>query len=666
MSTHGEKLVGDLAKKLPSNLYRTIEEPRIVSGRSAYQNPDFVIVGAMLGVVVLEVKDWKFIRKIKRDSFEIQRTNGEIAQETNPLKIAREYALNLNDRFEKFDDLMKTYRGKRKLKFPWINAVALPHIPTELIHEWEKSELWQTGQILGKEDLLTTETFETAIRKLPSPFKLEKPLDEPTLNLIRSVIDPEIIVSDQNNKPIGVLTVQQERIIKEPLKVVTKPTATQPLLPIELLSEETQNIAENASVRLVRGVAGSGKSLVLVQRALHLGSAFPDMPMLIVAFNVDLVADLKKRMSKENISSNPDIINFHKLCSQILGSRWKSPINTEDYLVNNLSGTLIQSGFTAEFLADEIEWRKEFDVYDDKAYLEVERKGRGSALTREKRKIINEVFNKYIAMQKQQGFIDWSDVPFLALRELERPNHPMQKRYSVILIDEAQDFAPSWLQVITKILKPDGLLFMCDDPTQSIFRSYSWRDKGIEVVGRTRHLRVPFRSTLEISLAAHSMLGTNKKENESDELIRPDFSTYNLPSGDLPRLIKALNIKNEINLVEETAIKALSSLDSDQSEQVAILCHNKKFISSWAHLRQRGIYVNSFNKMKGLEFKTVIIPHINLLFAHPEYNGNDEYIEQQKRRMFTAMTRARENLILTYNSSLPDQLSPCLPYLNQQ
>ena len=38
-----------------------------------------------------------------------------------------------------------------------------------------------------------------------------------------------------------------------------------------------------------------------------------------------------------------------------------------------------------------------------------------------------------------------------------------------------------------------GLLFMADDPAQSIFRYYSWRERGIPVVGHTRRLHVPYQ-----------------------------------------------------------------------------------------------------------------------------------------------------------------------------
>jgi hypothetical protein len=41
-------------------------------------------------------------------------------------------------------------------------------------------------------------------------------------------------------------------------------------------------------------------------------------------------------------------------------------------------------------------------------------------------------------------------------------------------------------------------LFLADDPMQSIYRYYSWREKGVPVAGRTRWLRIPYRNTREI------------------------------------------------------------------------------------------------------------------------------------------------------------------------
>ncbi|MBA3817207.1 MAG: ATP-dependent helicase, partial [Parachlamydiaceae bacterium] len=567
-------------------------EPTIVNTKSAYKNPDFVIVGADLGVVVLEIKDWNHIVGIKKKEVTIKRTNGEVVIEKNPLLIAREYTLNLVDRFQEISDLMHVHNGRNALKFPWMYAAVLPHAHKDFITKCEDAGLWDRGEVFCEEDL-TPETFENALRNLPRRWKLHEPLRNNTLDAIRGAIDPEIIVKNLEEKPIGVLTVAQEKFIREPIKSLNnQPNANgivQTSLPLDILSAETIQIAENTNIRLIRGVAGSGKSLVLARRAQFLAEQNPEWSILVLAFNVDLVGDLKHRIPG---APNLEVINFHKLCAEIFGKDWHSPSDLQGWLTARLGIVLAQNNFTAEFIASEIEWRKEFGIIDNSEYLKALRKGRGSRLSSDCRNVVNEIFDQYSSAKELDGLFDWSDVPFQTLSRLQN-EHPLQHSYDAILIDEAQDFAPSWLKVIKELLKPDGLLFMCDDPTQSIFQSYTWKEKGIQVQGRTRHLRVPFRSTREISLAAHSVISENNQANQVDEILRPDFDTYELLSGDIPKLFRLRDLVGEIKFVEESVLNAITS--GTTANQIAILCITKKWLINghtygqkeymWAHLK---------------------------------------------------------------------------------
>jgi superfamily I DNA/RNA helicase len=200
---------------------------------------------------------------------------------------------------------------------------------------------------------------------------------------------------------------------------------------------------------------------------------------------------------------------------------------------------------------------------------------------------------------------------------------------------------------------------MCDDPAQSLFRAFSWRQKGVEVVGRTRVLRVPFRCTKEITLAAHSLLSG---DGVSEELVQPDLETYELASGDKPILTNCRDLNQEIRLIEQIA---LSLKESDSPNQVAILCHNKHFVRHWAHLRNQGFYVETFNKMKGLEFRAVLIPHLHTAFDAPG-TKDDTFVAEMRRKIFTAMTRARETLVLSYHGNFPPELAPIEPHVQWQ
>lgn len=658
MVTYGEGLVASHLQSLPADEYTYFIEPTITHTRSAYRNPDFVVVAKTLGVLVIEVKDWKRIVHATQKKVEIIRDNGQQATEDNPLKTAREYAFNLNENFQKLQPLLRNHKGKIKLKFPWMYAVALPHIEKYTIEQCEKA--WEEGHVFSKEDLSSPERFERALRGLAWVWRLEKPLSLADIDAIRGVLDPKVIVSDSQGQPVGVLTSQQYQIVREPLKLAKAPQAQQQTLMSDMLTEEGRSAAESASVRLIRGVAGSGKSLVLAYRAQFLAEQNPDWRILILAFNKDLVGDLRRRVKA---GSNLQIMGFHELCADILGNKWHSPSSVEG-LVNNAFPDLRQRyGLDPEFVATEIEWRKEMELYDDEDYLSAKRVGRGHKLSKEKRQLINEIFNRYVKRHAQERLVDWADVPFMALDELNPEyQHPLFQSYDAVLIDEAQDFAPSWIRVAKKLLKPEGMFFLCDDPTQSLFANFSWKEKGIEVVGRTRILRVPFRSTREVMVAAQSIIASDPILAQSEDTVTPEFDSYDVPSGEQPMLVQYRDLRDEVRGIEEAISEAIRS--GVPAGQIAVLCHNHHLVKHWAHLRDSGVYVESFKKMKGLEFRMVLIPHVHTAFDTPT-KPEDTFISERRRHVYTAMTRAREKLVISYEGKLPGYLNALQPYVQQ-
>ena len=65
--------------------------------------------------------------------------------------------------------------------------------------------------------------------------------------------------------------------------------------------------------------------------------------------------------------------------------------------------------------------------------------------------------------------------------------------------DEAQFFAPVWLELLRRALKRGGHFFLCADPTQGFLRRrLSWSDMGLEMRNRSRRLERPYRSTRAI------------------------------------------------------------------------------------------------------------------------------------------------------------------------
>jgi superfamily I DNA/RNA helicase len=384
----------------------------------------------------------------------------------------------------------------------------------------------------------------------------------------------------------------------------------------------------------------------------------------VLTFNKDLAHNLQQKLNTPAV----EVVNFHRKCTEIIGPKWKSPTQVEHWLEKNAAREIADAGLTVDFVAKEIGWRKDVGLLDNNAYLTANRRGRGTSLPVSKRTVINTIFTRYQQIQRasfqaNRSMLgaDWEDVPHFAAGELSTADHPMKAAYDVIMLDEAQDFAPSWMTVIKLMLKPEGTLFICDDPTQSIFRYFSWAEKGINVVGRTRVLRIPFRNTRSIAYAAHALIEADPNLSNAEDIIRPNVDSADVPDGVAPALLKCRDLTEEVRLTEAQIRQHLSM--GVPAGEIAVLIHNKRLIRHWAHLRNQGCYVETFDKMKGLEFRVVFVPHLQTVFEAGSMPTDTEFISTVRRRIFTAMTRAREWLYLSYQGQCPAALDPLTPYV---
>lgn len=645
--TFGEQRVTKLLNNLPNKQHFFWKaEPRLNHAHSAHLQPDFIVVGAYLGVIVLEVKDWVKIVTATQDQLTIRRRDGTEMNQTNPIRIAQTYAHNLRDMFKERAELLHN-RGKYqgKLNFPVAYAVVLSNISREIVQQCIDHNIWREGEIIDREALRSPSAFEEALSQIPMAFSLRSTVSPSALDVIRGVIDPQIIVRDSEEHDNGTLSFAQEAIIAETAKSFQPQqlNLTPEGIPDAVQDMLDETLQPELDVRMIRGVAGSGKTLILTHRARHLIEQHPSAKILVVTYNKALRGALQQQIAHDSVET----LSFHRVCYKITNVWIENTRTAEEWLRCHETETLQRLNLSAEFVAAEIAYRKDLFLWDNDAYLAVERKGRELRLTREARMGINIIFDRYIDFQHKKKSWDWEDTPHKALEALEN-GHPLQHYYDAVLIDEAQDFAPSWIAVIKQILKPRGYLFMCEDPSQSIFRLHSWQERGVSIVGRTRILNVPYRSTRAISEVAHRLI---EGDTSIQDQVKPELKTYVLVEGQPPTLENYPSESAEVASIRQ-AVEHL--VDSGISpKQIAILCPHKRQKANYANELRSGICVANFFAMKGLEFRVVFIPHLHTLFNGAE----DTDIGKQKRLLFTAMTRACEQLTLSFCGELPASLA---------
>jgi len=91
-------------------------------------------------------------------------------------------------------------------------------------------------------------------------------------------------------------------------------------------------------------------------------------------------------------------------------------------------------------------------------------------------------------------------------------------------------------------------------------------------------------------------------------------------------------------------------------------------LSRDSSLTQPGVRVGSMHRAKGLEFKAVLVagasashlPHPAALRGVEDPQDREDVIEQERRLLYVAMTRARDELAVSWSGRASDLLSPTL------
>lgn len=669
-ATPGEILVLDLLKtNLPNDVTVFVETPIYLPRKASH--PDFIIL-TNYGFIILEVKDWRNFTANRHFAFENTR-NGE-KKHPNPVVQARDYAIDLTNAIKRLSDKRKTPYAA----IPYGYAVVFPFFPG-----YDKKmiqEVWGDSFVLFQEDL-NNYRIKLTIR---NTIRLDKirPIKRETMDLVRGAIYPEITSSDG-----VILDEQQSKLALEPIgeeisKPVTQsfPKKTKPKTQTlfnednKVASEndlplESEQIISGNSIRLVRGVMGSGKTLVLLAKAKHWSKIYPDWKILVLAYNKELAQSLRKELrGYQNIRTN----HLDQLLREIITADneylWIYPLETEGWVENHKGQYDIVQKLGPDFVSKELSWIQEVMISSREDYLNVKRVGRGNQVQinkSQRNEIYDLLLEQYQKMEKNRqvswellylNFLKWVDTGIIKAPQ-----------FDAILIDEAQDFAPSWIAVVNTLLKPKGNMFMVDDPSQSIFRYFSWRQRGVNVIGRTKYLKLPYRNTKEIYIAAQSMIkddadliGQLKSEGE-EFLSQDDLST--MRSGEKPLLITVNKPGQDVEFVE-SQIQILKRMQAIEYENMCVILPNnreaKRFSKS---LSKYKVKIITSNRVKGLTYEAVFLCGLEHFFRDGS-SDDSSYVSHQKRIIYSSMGRARRFLYLLHHNKISGNFEVLKDYVD--
>lgn len=265
--------------------------------------PDFLIFHPAYGLWCIEIKDWhmKNINGLNSENVRLLQ-DGAITTVRNPLLQARESCFPFLNQMQK-DKYLRQANGKHqgKLAFPWTYGAVMSNWRRASINSAHRDKLenaFPSNRTWYKEDImeeaLSREAFITKLHGM-MPYRFGSTLSDSQVAHVRAHIFPDFIVSGQDN------LFKDEESFQDVVKIMDN-------------TQEKLARSLGDGHRVIHGVAGSGKTLILQHRAQKLAQEAPQNSIiLIVCYNVLLASVLRSRLSQENIH----IMHFHDWCGQI-------------------------------------------------------------------------------------------------------------------------------------------------------------------------------------------------------------------------------------------------------------------------------------------------------------------------------------------------------------
>ena len=440
----------------------------------------------------------------------------------------------------------------------------------------------------------------------------------------------------------------------------------------------------------IKGVAGSGKTVVAVHRARHLArkALAQGKKVLFLTYGNRLpgvIEYLLGHLAGENATelTAVECTTVHSWCFRLLADHGQYPkVDSSgraqrEALDEALADAILRHpGLKVlkrpqSFFANEIRYAikgRAIDAVD--GYLRLQRSGRGTPLQESERRAVWSVYEGYLKRLNDQGLCDYDDFIIESLCLIEGGQVPDQ--YLAAVVDEIQDLTEAVMHLLRRIVPkgPDDL-FLVGDGLQRIYPGgYALGRLGIDIVGRGTLLRRNYRNTQEILRAAHAMMRDQRLDDMDDaegEVAEPEFSVR---QGELPVLRRFASPEAELKWVCQS-IEELKAKHGYRDRDTAVLYRFRRpyqdligqYVSRDVECVELGkdamTYFGpgakhtTFHSAKGLEFKVVFVVGVTDGSFVPRDDWTlqgeelEDYLARERRLLYVAMTRARDLLFLT-------------------
>lgn len=547
-ASEGEKYVAGLLRGLPEDVL-VYYEPVI---RRRY--PDFVLVVPEVGVLILEIKGipLSWITHVDPHHFRYRQAGSE-HEALHPARQAREYQNRLMASCSDHPDKDELYRNGY-LQFAFGHLVILTAITRAELDASPWGHLFPAHAAICKDELeamgASLPAWMAAFRNCINPDIPVRPMGEKQVARVRSILHPEACIPD--------LFANMEA-----------PGARPDSLRLMDIEQERAARSMGGGHRIIYGVPGSGKTIILVARAKLLAQA--GKSVLLLCFNAALQAYLSAQLAGQKH------VRVERFGQWAMAQG--APVNKED--------------------------REQFGA----GLLAIMQAGNGEAGT-----------------------------------------------YDAVLIDEGQDFQPSWFRCAVLALKEParGDLVICYDENQNLYDAARpvWSALGIHAKGRTRRLKRNYRNTKEIAAIAHSFCAARPEQGEDEPVSVPLMPENCGRSGPWPRILRLpsrdAQIQRCLSLIADMLRGALrvdgKTLNATASEILVLTYSNQLKNLLAQHLAEGfcGVGVSTIHGARGLQRRIVIL-----------LSADDLDSREHRNLAYVALTRPEELLVVLYSHDTP-------------
>lgn len=444
------------------------------------------------------------------------------------------------------------------------------------------------------------------------------------------------------------------------------------------------------------GVSGSGKTCIAVRRALRLAGLDEDENILLVTLNRSLAGLITKLVDAAadsvELRSRVKVTSFFELCQELLREfeperanyydavSWKlnehidevfreyyrcwTNSRTAEVLIPIHQSLCAQNINAEAYLREEFDWLRTALPQDARsAYSDAkktQRLGRTHPIQEEWRRAILKGLEGWEHKMEAVGVIDYLGLTTALMRHADK----IQNRFTKIVVDEAQDFGTTELAILRQMV-PAGPndIFLCGDIAQHILPKHRLLPgAGIEIGSRRRRIQRNYRNTRQILEAAYHVLYQNLHDEMLDrsekdlEFLDPKYANR---SSSEPLVLSASSLDEELGYARSVIAShvkqhpnancciALAGYSTCEVERFAKRLGLRALDGSGGFLEE-SLVLSDLEQTKGYEFDLVVIVNCcdGIL---PPHDTPDDEMYRDGCRLYVAMTRAKNDLYLSYH-----------------